>query len=202
MSGAMFAAMAVSDSAMASQQLMTLADADNRGLALLVPLVPAIGWVLFNILQPALNQVNKMRGAKALVAGAGLGALATLAAPHADAAQEIAQLADSDSRGLVLLGILAPAVGWVLFNILQPALNQLNKMRAQKGMIGAIGLGAASMLLTPQADAAQVRDINLVCRINSRQRLVDQVTPVVKRNNHGFQNYFCNVSYRVAVCHW
>lgn len=156
--GAMFAALAMSDSAMASQQLMTLAEGDNRGLFLLVPLVPAVGWVLFNILQPALNQISNMKSAKALVAGAGLGALATLvAAPHADAVQEIAQLADTtDARGLILLGVLAPAIGWVLFNILQPALSQINKMRIQKGVIGAVGLGAASMLLTPHADAAQV----------------------------------------------
>jgi len=154
--GAMFAAMATSESAMASQQMMALAEGDNRALALLIPLVPAIGWVLFNILQPALNQVDKMRSAKGLVAGAGLGAMATLmAAPHADAVQEIATVADSDARGLIIIGLLLPAVGWVLFNILQPALNQVNKMRNQKGVIGALGLGGASLLLAPHADAAQ-----------------------------------------------
>lgn len=152
----MFAALATSESAMASQQIMALAEGDNRALALLIPLVPAIGWVLFNILKPALNQVDKMRGAKGLIAGAGLGAAATLlAAPHADAAQEFAQLADSDARGLIIIGLLLPAIGWVLFNILKPALNQVDKMRNQRGVIGALGLGGASLLLAPHADAAQ-----------------------------------------------
>ncbi|CAM6076880.1 unnamed protein product [Sphagnum tenellum] len=157
LAGAMFAAMMMPDSAMASQQLMALAADDNRGIALLLPLVPAIGWVLFNILQPGLNQFNKMRGVKAVVAGAGLGALATMmVAPHASAAQEIATVADSDSRGLLLLGILVPAVAWVLYNILQPALNQLDKLRSSKGVVGALGLGAvSSMYLTPQAEAVQ-----------------------------------------------
>jgi photosystem II PsbY protein len=161
--GAMFAAMATSESAMAAQQIMALAEGDNRVVALLIPLVPAIGWVLFNILKPALNQVDKMRSAKGLVAGAGLGALATLvAAPHADAVQEIAQVADSDARGLIIIGLLLPAIGWVLFNILRPALNQIEKMQggntgktSKRSVIGALGLGGASMLLAPHADAAQ-----------------------------------------------
>ncbi|KAL2609156.1 hypothetical protein R1flu_027729 [Riccia fluitans] len=158
LAGALFASMATSDSALAAQQIATLAADDNRALALLIPLVPAIGWVLFNILKPALNQIDKMRSAKGLVAGLGLGALGTLAfSSEAEAAvQEIAQVADNDSRGILLLGVLIPAIGWVLFNILQPALNQLNKMQSTKGVIGAIGLGGlASMLYTPQADAAQ-----------------------------------------------
>lgn len=88
---------------------------------------------MFNILQPALNQINKMRGGstKGLIGAAGLSAAAAslLAAPQADAqVQEFVELA-GDSRPLILLFILAPAVGWVLFNILQPALNQINKMR-------------------------------------------------------------------------
>ncbi|XP_024363477.1 uncharacterized protein [Physcomitrium patens] len=164
LAGAMFAAMATSESALASQQIMALAEGDNRVVALLIPLVPAIGWVLFNILKPALNQVDKMKAAKSLVAGAGLGALALVAAPHADAAQEIAQVADSDARGLIIIGLLLPAVGWVLFNILRPALNQIEKMQDQgnaaaitrkRGVIGALGLGTASLFLAPHADAAQ-----------------------------------------------
>ncbi len=147
---------------MASQQLMALAADDSRGFALLLPLVPALGWVLFNILQPGLNQFNRMRGIKAVAAGAGLGAALTtmMLVPHASAAQEIATLAaDSDSRGLVLLGILVPAVAWVLYNILQPGLNQLDKMRSSKAVVGALGLGAvSSMYLTPQAEAIQVHD--------------------------------------------
>lgn len=157
--GAFFAAMATSDSAMAAQQVMALAaNDDSRATALLIPLVPALGWVLYNILQPGLNQFNKMKNVKGLVAGLGLGALGSLAlSSEAEAVvQEVAQIADSDSRGLVLLGILIPAIGWVLFNILQPALNQFNKMKGTKGLVGAIGLGgASSLLLAPQADAAQ-----------------------------------------------
>lgn len=158
LAGALFAAMASSDSAMAAQQIASLAAEDNRGVALLIPLVPAIGWVLYNILQPGLNQINKMRGVKGLVAGLGLGALGSVAfSSEAEAAvQEIGQIADNDSRGILLLGVLIPAVGWVLFNILQPALNQINKMRSTKGVIGAVGLGGlASALYTPHADAAQ-----------------------------------------------
>lgn len=164
----MFASMATSESAMAAQQMMALAEGDNRAVALLIPLVPAIGWVLFNILKPALNQVDKMRSAKGLVAGAGLGALAALAAaPHADAVQEIAQVADSDARGLIIIGLLLPAVGWVLFNILQPALNQIEKMqegnsglKKARGIIGVTGISAAaaSLVAAPQADA-QVQEL-------------------------------------------
>jgi photosystem II PsbY protein len=164
----MFAAMATSESAMAAQQMMALAEGDNRAVALLIPLVPAIGWVLFNILKPALNQVDKMRSAKGLVAGAGLGALAALAAaPQADAVQEIAQVADNDARGLIIIGLLLPAVGWVLFNILRPALNQIEKMqegnsglKKARGIIGVTGISAAaaSLLAAPQANA-QVQEL-------------------------------------------
>ncbi|WVZ95335.1 hypothetical protein U9M48_041116 [Paspalum notatum var. saurae] len=50
----------------AAQDLAALAAAaapadDNRGLLLLIVVAPAIGWVLYNILQPALNQLNRMR---------------------------------------------------------------------------------------------------------------------------------------------
>jgi photosystem II PsbY protein len=115
------------------QEIATIADSDSRGLVLLGILLPAIGWVLFNILQPGLNQLSKMRSSKGLIGAAGLGATAAsmMAVPDAEAAQEITQLA-ADNRPLILLFILLPAVGWVLFNILQPALNQLNKMRIGK----------------------------------------------------------------------
>eukprot|EP00250_Pteridium_aquilinum_P016388 c23081_g1_i1 orf=146-952(+) len=156
LAGAVFAAMASSDSALAAQQVMELAAADNRGAAILIPLVPAIGWVLFNILQPALNQFDRMKSAKGLAIGLGLSAAAScMCASQVSAAQEIATIAaDNDSRGILLLVVLAPAIGWVLFNILQPALNQLNKMRSTKAVIGGLGLGAMSMLLAPHADAA------------------------------------------------
>ncbi|KAB8107204.1 hypothetical protein EE612_041830, partial [Oryza sativa] len=113
---------------------------DNRGLALLLPIAPAIAWVLYNILQPALNQLNRMRSEQVLVAGLGLGAAAGAGLafpPEASAAQEVARLAaeaaaaeGGDNRGLLLLFVVAPAIAWVLYNILQPALNQLNRMRS------------------------------------------------------------------------
>ncbi|RLN05614.1 photosystem II core complex proteins psbY, chloroplastic [Panicum miliaceum] len=143
MAGAFFQALASSDAALAAQRVADVAAADagsgdNRGQLLLIVVAPAIGWVLYNILQPALNQLNRMRS-QALVAGVGLGAAAAAAgmacAPEASAAQELAALAAAaapadDNRGLLLLIVVTPAIGWVLFNILQPALNQLNRMRS------------------------------------------------------------------------
>ncbi|XP_021744020.1 photosystem II core complex proteins psbY, chloroplastic-like [Chenopodium quinoa] len=128
--GAIFATLGSVDPAFAAQQLADIAEgSDNRGLALLLPIVPAIGWVLFNILQPALNQINKMRNEKAVIVGLGLGLSGLLlATPEAQAASESA---GSDNRGTLLLLVVLPAIGWVLFNILQPALNQLNRMRSQ-----------------------------------------------------------------------
>lgn len=80
-----------------------------------------------------------MRNEKAVVVGLGIGsslAAAGFMAPDMVSAAELGAIADvaeaasNDSRGLLLLGVVAPAIGWVLFNILQPALNQLNKMRS------------------------------------------------------------------------
>ncbi|KAF0914887.1 hypothetical protein E2562_032803 [Oryza meyeriana var. granulata] len=142
MAGAFFSALASTDAALAAQQIADVAAAagadDNRGLALLLPIAPAIVWVLYNILQPALNQLNRMRSEQVLVAGLGLGAAAAAGfafAPEASAAQEVAKLAaeaaeGGDNRGLLLLFVVAPAIAWVLYNILQPALNQLNRMRS------------------------------------------------------------------------
>ena len=78
-----------------------------------------------------------MRSTKGVIIGLGLGGLAAsgfMAAPHASAS-ELAMIADasagSDNRGQLLLFVITPAVLWVLYNILQPALNQLNRMRSQ-----------------------------------------------------------------------
>ena len=74
--------------------------------------LPALGWVGFNILQPALNQLNRQAEIKAEAQGAtssrkkrglagavGLGAaLSMAAAQQAEAATELAQLAASDNR--------------------------------------------------------------------------------------------------------
>jgi photosystem II PsbY protein len=135
--GAIFSTLSSCDAALAAQQIAEIAEGDNRGLALLLPLIPAIAWVLFNILQPALNQIDRMRSTKGVIIGLGLGGLAAsgfMSTPHASAASELAMIADasgSDSRGQLLLIVVTPAILWVLYNILQPALNQINKMRSE-----------------------------------------------------------------------
>uniref|UniRef100_A0A2P2J205 Photosystem II core complex proteins psbY n=1 Tax=Rhizophora mucronata TaxID=61149 RepID=A0A2P2J205_RHIMU len=131
--GAIFSTLSSCDPALAAQQIAEIAEGDNRGLALLLPLIPAIAWVVFNILQPALNQINRMRESKGVIIGlGGLAASGFVLTPHADA-NEIATIADatgSDNRGQLLLFVVAPAILWVLYNILQPALNQINRMRS------------------------------------------------------------------------
>ncbi|CAI5482130.1 unnamed protein product [Closterium sp. Yama58-4] len=154
MAGSLFALLSNVGSAAAVQEIASIADSDNRAGSLLIVLLPALGWVLFNILRPALNQLDKMKGKKGIAAALGLGAAGLLAAPQAEAAQQIAELADSDNRAGALLLVLLPALGWVLFNILKPAQNQLKKMQG-KSVVGALGLGAAGMLLAPHAEAAQ-----------------------------------------------
>ncbi|OIV98454.1 hypothetical protein TanjilG_16781 [Lupinus angustifolius] len=143
--GAIFASLGSCDAAFAAQQLAEIAEggsSDNRGIALLLPIIPAIAWVLFNIFQPALNQLNRMRSTKGVIIGLGLGGLlgasGLVSAPDASAS-EMAVIADaaaaaaagSDNRGQLLLFVVTPAILWVLYNILQPALNQINKMRSR-----------------------------------------------------------------------
>ncbi|CAA0818371.1 Photosystem II core complex proteins psbY-chloroplastic [Striga hermonthica] len=134
--GAVFAAIAAADPAIAAQQLAEIANGgDSRGVALLIPLVPAVLWVMYNILQPALNQINRMRSAKGVVVGLGLGALTSsgfFSPPEASAGEitAVAEAAAADNRGQLLLFVVAPAIVWVLYNILQPALNQINRMRS------------------------------------------------------------------------
>lgn len=133
--GAIFSTLSSCDSAFAAQQIAELAEGgDNRGLALLLPLIPALAWVLYNILQPALNQINKMRN-QGIIIGLGLTGLAATGffnTPEASAASDIAMIAEaaSDNRGQLLLIVVTPALLWVAYNILQPALNQINKMRS------------------------------------------------------------------------
>ncbi|TKY47713.1 Photosystem II core complex proteins psbY [Spatholobus suberectus] len=136
LAGAIFSSLGNCDAALAAQQIAEIAEGDNRGLALLLPLIPAIAWVLFNILQPALNQLNRMRSSKGVIIGLGLGGLAAsglVSGPEASASEmaTIADAAASDNRGQLLLFVVTPAILWVLYNILQPALNQLNRMRSQ-----------------------------------------------------------------------
>lgn len=48
-----------------------------------------------------------------------------LAAGNAQAATEIAQLAERDSRFGIIATLFVPVLGWVAYNIGGPALNQL-----------------------------------------------------------------------------
>lgn len=134
---AIFSTLSSCDAALAAQQIAEIAEGDNRGLALLLPIIPAVAWVLFNILQPALNQFNRMRSTKGIIVGLGLSGLAASSLvhpPQASASTEIVAIAEAaanDNRGQLLLLVIAPAIAWVLYNILQPALNQLNKMRSE-----------------------------------------------------------------------
>ena len=111
-----------------------------------------------------------LRRTRGTAAGVGLGAALLLASQKADAAQEIAQLAAGDNRFAIIATLFLPVVGWVLFNIGGPALNQLNnaanknktgvakkisKAVMKRAVTGAIvGLSAASLLAVPHADAA------------------------------------------------
>lgn len=120
-----------SGSVQAAQELGQIAaGSDNRAGLLAVLFVPAVGWVAFNILGPALNQYENMR-LKNVAAGLGLGAASLLLAQQADAANQVAELAASDNRLLILATLFVPAIGWVGFNILGPALNQLKNMDDQ-----------------------------------------------------------------------
>ena len=62
---------------------------------------------------------------------AAMGALSalTMANPVLAATNEVAQIAD-DRLGIFFL-LFGPVLGWVGFNILGPALNQLDKMDAK-----------------------------------------------------------------------
>ena len=95
----------------------------------------------------------------------------SLGAQQANAAStEISQLASVDSRALVFLVILGPALGWVAFNILQPGLNQLNNMQEKnakrKGLAAGVGgLSAAALMGMPEAadaatEAMQLADLD------------------------------------------
>ncbi|KAI4342060.1 hypothetical protein MLD38_026720 [Melastoma candidum] len=75
LAGAMFATIAASEPALVVQQIAEIADGDSRGTALLLPIIPALVWVLYNILRPALNQLNRMRETKGVVVGLGFGGI-------------------------------------------------------------------------------------------------------------------------------
>ncbi|KAI4385164.1 hypothetical protein MLD38_003221 [Melastoma candidum] len=138
LAGAMFATFAASEPALAVQQIAEIADGDSRGTALLLPIIPALVWVLYNILQPALNQLNRMRETKGVIVGLGLGGIGAFAAAeraHAAVSEVFGAIAadapQSDNRGQLLLIVVTPALLWVAYNILRPALNQLERMRSE-----------------------------------------------------------------------
>ena len=91
------------------------------------------------------------------IAGISTAVSTLFAAGNAQAAQEIADLAARDNRAPLLALLLTPALGWVAFNILSPALNQLKGMQsANVKRSAAIGLGLGAALLSSQsADAAE-----------------------------------------------
>lgn len=91
------------------------------------------------------------------LAGVSTAVSTLLTAEHAQAAQEIADLAAKDNRAGLLALLLTPALGWVAFNILAPALNQLKGMQnANAKRSAAVGLGLGAALFCSQsADAAE-----------------------------------------------
>ncbi|KVH95692.1 hypothetical protein Ccrd_002257 [Cynara cardunculus var. scolymus] len=101
----------------------------------LTPLVLTSYMPNFTHLPFSVSPQNSMR-TKGVVVGLGIGGgLATssglFATPEAAAGEiaAVAEAAANDNRGQLLLIVIAPAILWVLYNILQPALNQINKMR-------------------------------------------------------------------------
>ncbi|EEH54566.1 photosystem II PsbY protein [Micromonas pusilla CCMP1545] len=149
----------------ASESLSQVAGFDSRALIFLGILGPAIGWVLYNILTPGLNQFNSMqeknaRGKKGIPLGLGLSAAALAGMPEqADAATELMQTAGLDAR-ILIFGAFVPVLGWVAYNILKPGLNQIEDMQKKNAKkrgvaAGVTGLSAAALLGMPeQADAA------------------------------------------------
>ncbi len=61
---------------------------------------------------------------RSVAAAIGLGAAAFLLADNADAATQVAQLAETDGRIAVIGTLFVPALAWVGFNMLQPLTNQ------------------------------------------------------------------------------
>ena len=57
-----------------------------------------------------------------------------VSAGNAQAASEVAQLAAGDNRVGIIATLALPALGWVLFNIGGPALNQLANMDSSNKM--------------------------------------------------------------------
>merc|ERR1719329_561437 len=133
--------------AQAATEVMQVAD--NRLSIFFLLFGPVLGWVAFNILGPFSQQLDNMKS-KGLAAGLGLSAAALLAAPSAQAATEVAQIAD-DRLGIFFL-LFGPVLGWVGFNILPGFINQIDDMK--KGAAIGVGLSTATLLAAPHAQAA------------------------------------------------
>ncbi|KAJ8450619.1 hypothetical protein Cgig2_020256 [Carnegiea gigantea] len=108
--------------AMAAKKIAESPQQDIRGLAFLVPIIPAVGWALINILGPALNQIERMRTQRAIILGLGFGGLAATAAinwvPSASAASEVvenAAVSGDNNRLYLVLFVAAAAFLEVLF---------------------------------------------------------------------------------------
>ncbi|MEW5297664.1 MAG: hypothetical protein WDW36_000859 [Sanguina aurantia] len=137
-------------SAQASELAQVVADSsgsDSRIGAIATLFVPVLGWVGFNMLQPLAAQLEtakafaqdaepeqakpskaKKAGKKvrSLAGAVGMGlATSMLVSEQAQAATEVAQLAESDTRIFAILTLFVPVIGWVLFNMAQPLLAQL-----------------------------------------------------------------------------
>ncbi|XP_057535416.1 photosystem II core complex proteins psbY, chloroplastic-like [Amaranthus tricolor] len=120
--------LASSPLALAAKQIAESPQEDNRGLVLLVPVAAAVGWVLFNILGPALNQLNRMRSEKMTIVGLGLGGLITATSawlvPAASAASEVIEnegVSEGGNQGLLPLVVAgAVALEVLLLNSMQP----------------------------------------------------------------------------------
>jgi len=165
------ASMLAVDQADAATELAQLAASDSRLSIIATLFLPVIGWVLFNILGPASRQISSMSADKpvskgtttkrrGLAAAVGLTAASMLLVENADAAQELGQLAASDSRAGILLSLFVPALGWVAFNIFGPASRQIQAMsedtpKKKRGVAAALGLATLPLLAAQSADAAQ-----------------------------------------------
>lgn len=103
---------------MAAKKIAEAPQQDIRGLAFLVPIIPAVGWALINTLGPALNQIERIRTQRAIILGLGFGGLAATAAinwvPSASAATEAVEVVENavvsgDNNRLYLVLFIAAA---------------------------------------------------------------------------------------------
>ena len=71
-----------------------------------------------------------------------------------DREEQVAEAPAEDSRASILAALFVPAIGWVGFNILGPALNQYDSMSKKKKAIALGGLGLSYSLLMGAAQTA------------------------------------------------